>query len=189
VDTYTLEQLARATGMTVRNIRAYQTRGLIPRPTREGRRSIYGSEHLQRLRQIKAARAHGATLALIRSHLRAGGNLETTEPATVPLRLSPVPAPTRRAVEGQLRQRPEVTAAIAALQRQGVAAEECLAIANRAAFAALALREVLRHASSRSRPARPSAARTALNGAADRELARMAIEVFRHYLTGVDAPR
>lgn len=73
---YTLTELAAAAGMTVRNVRAYQTRGLIPAPTRQGRHSVYGPEHLARLEEIRQARARGATLALIGTHLSQGGALD-----------------------------------------------------------------------------------------------------------------
>jgi DNA-binding transcriptional MerR regulator len=72
---YTLQELAMAAGMTVRNVRSYQTRGLIPPPRRQGRHSVYSSEHLRRLRQIHEARARGATLGLIGTHLSQGGSL------------------------------------------------------------------------------------------------------------------
>lgn len=61
--------------MTIRNVRSYQTRGLIPAPERRGRRSVYSEEHLQRLRDIRSARARGATLSLIWTHLSGGGSL------------------------------------------------------------------------------------------------------------------
>ena len=72
----TLEDLSAATGMTARNVRAYQTKGLLPPPAREGRRSVYGTEHLRRLRAIERARAHGASLSLIASHLAQGRGLD-----------------------------------------------------------------------------------------------------------------
>lgn len=75
-DSYTLEELAEAAGMTVRNVRSYQTRGLIPPPRRKGRRSVYGREHLARLSAIKEARQRGASLKLIETHLSEGGALE-----------------------------------------------------------------------------------------------------------------
>jgi len=85
---YTLQQLAAAAGMTVRNVRAYQTRGLIPAPTRQGRRSVYGPKHLARLEEIRQARARGATLSLIRAHLSQGGALDShgVNSAWLPLR-------------------------------------------------------------------------------------------------------
>lgn len=76
---YTLEELASAVGMTVRNVRSYQTRGLIPPPTRQGRRSVYRTEHLDRLRAILQARERGASLRLISVHLSEGGSLEPAD--------------------------------------------------------------------------------------------------------------
>ena len=72
----TLEDLSAATGMTARNVRAYQTKGLIPPPTRQGRRSVYSGEHLRRLQAIERARARGASLSLIASHLAEGNPLD-----------------------------------------------------------------------------------------------------------------
>ena len=72
----TLEDLSAATGMTARNVRAYQTKGLIPPPTRQGRRSVYSVEHLRRLQAIERARARGASLSLIASHLAEGNSLD-----------------------------------------------------------------------------------------------------------------
>jgi DNA-binding transcriptional MerR regulator len=72
----TLEDLSAATGMTARNVRAYQTKGLIPPPVRQGRRSMYSGEHLRRLQAIERARARGASLALIASHLAQGRPLD-----------------------------------------------------------------------------------------------------------------
>jgi DNA-binding transcriptional MerR regulator len=71
-DEYTLEELATEIRMTARNVRAYQTKGLIPPPSRAGRRSVYGLEHLLRLQAIERARRRGASLSLIAAHLAAG---------------------------------------------------------------------------------------------------------------------
>lgn len=49
---YRIDDLARAAGMTVRNVRAYQERGLLPAPHRQGRTSVYDATHLARLRLI-----------------------------------------------------------------------------------------------------------------------------------------
>ncbi len=73
---FTLEQLASATGMTPRNVRAYQTRGLISPPERDGRRSVYGRRHLGELMAVQRARAEGATLGLISGHLASGRRLD-----------------------------------------------------------------------------------------------------------------
>lgn len=52
VVTYRIDELARAAGMTVRNVRVYQERGLLPPPRREGRVGLYDEAHLARLRLI-----------------------------------------------------------------------------------------------------------------------------------------
>ena len=75
-DEFTLDELAAATRMTARNVRAYQTKGLIPAPSRSGRRSVYRGEHLQRLQAIEQARRRGASLSLIAAHLAAGRALD-----------------------------------------------------------------------------------------------------------------
>ncbi|MBU0790627.1 MAG: MerR family transcriptional regulator [Pseudomonadota bacterium] len=61
----TIEQLAKASRCTARNIRAYQDRGLIPPPERRGRTGVYGAEHLSRLRIIHQMLTRGFTLASI----------------------------------------------------------------------------------------------------------------------------
>jgi len=75
-DPLTLAQLADAVGMTARNVRAYQTRGLLQPPRRAGRTSVYGDEHVRRLMQVQQARARGASLALLRTLIREGRDLE-----------------------------------------------------------------------------------------------------------------
>lgn len=62
---YTIDQLARAASTSVRNVRAYQDRGLIPPPERRGRTGYYGSEHLSRLRIIGQMVHRGYTLTSI----------------------------------------------------------------------------------------------------------------------------
>jgi DNA-binding transcriptional MerR regulator len=64
----TIDQLAQATGLTVRNVRSYQSRGLIPPPDVQGRIGYYGSQHLTRLALIREMQAQGFNLAAI-SHL------------------------------------------------------------------------------------------------------------------------
>jgi DNA-binding transcriptional MerR regulator len=49
---YRIDDLARAAGMTVRNVRAYQERGLLHPPARQGRTGVYDETHLARLRLI-----------------------------------------------------------------------------------------------------------------------------------------
>jgi DNA-binding transcriptional MerR regulator len=61
----TIEQLAAATGMTVRNIREHQTRGLLPPPAVERRKGYYDAAHLARLRLISDLQREGLNLQAI----------------------------------------------------------------------------------------------------------------------------
>jgi len=68
---YRIEDLAHLSGATVRTIRAYQDRGLLPRPERRGRANVYADVHLARLRQIADLLDRGYTLASIKELLEA----------------------------------------------------------------------------------------------------------------------
>lgn len=61
----TLAELADLAGMTPRNVRAYQQRGLLSAPHRQGRKAYYTWEHLTRLRIVAALHEHGLTLKVI----------------------------------------------------------------------------------------------------------------------------
>ncbi|MDL4773609.1 MerR family transcriptional regulator [Actinomadura xylanilytica] len=63
---YRIDELAQAAGSTVRNIRAYQDRGLLPPPRLEGRVGLYGDSHLARLRLIGKLLGRGYTFAIIK---------------------------------------------------------------------------------------------------------------------------
>jgi DNA-binding transcriptional MerR regulator len=63
---YTIDELAQATGMTTRNIRAHQSRGLLPPPVVRGRTGYYSDEHAARLRLILRMQADGFNLGAIR---------------------------------------------------------------------------------------------------------------------------
>ncbi|GHG59593.1 MerR family transcriptional regulator [Streptomyces griseocarneus] len=68
---YRIEDLAHRSGATVRTIRAYQDRGLLPKPERRGRANVYRDTHLARLRQIAGLLDRGYTLASIKDLLEA----------------------------------------------------------------------------------------------------------------------
>lgn len=68
---YRIEDLAHLSGATVRTIRAYQDRGLLPKPERRGRANVYGEEHLARLHRIADLLERGYTLASIKELLEA----------------------------------------------------------------------------------------------------------------------
>lgn len=67
----TIEELAHKSGATTRNIRNYQTRGLLPPPTVLGRIGYYDDGHLARLRLIANLQGRGYSLAAIGDLLRA----------------------------------------------------------------------------------------------------------------------
>jgi DNA-binding transcriptional MerR regulator len=68
---YRIEDLSHLSGTTVRTIRAYTDRGLLPKPERRGRANVYGDTHLARLRQIADLLERGYTLASIKELLAA----------------------------------------------------------------------------------------------------------------------
>ncbi|MFI0486389.1 MerR family transcriptional regulator [Actinomadura sp. 9N215] len=68
---YRIDELARLAGSTVRNVRAYQDRGLLPPPRLEGRVGLYGDAHLARLRLIGKLLGRGYTFAVIKDLLTA----------------------------------------------------------------------------------------------------------------------
>jgi len=76
-DQLTIDELARRTGMTVRNIRAHQSRGLLPPPDVRGRTGYYGPEHVARIELIRELQADGFKLEAIARLLEsAGGSSE-----------------------------------------------------------------------------------------------------------------
>lgn len=67
---YTVDELAARAGVTVRTIRFYSTRGLLPPPAIGPRRvGRYGHEHLARLALIEELQQQGMTLAAIERYL------------------------------------------------------------------------------------------------------------------------
>jgi len=67
--TLTIDQLAERTGITVRTIRFYAQRGLLPPPQLRGRTGLYGPDHLARLELVSELSALGFTLASIEDQL------------------------------------------------------------------------------------------------------------------------
>lgn len=68
---YSIDELARAASSTVRNVRAYQDRGLVPPPERRGRNGIYTESHLARIRLISQLLDRGYSLSNIGELLEA----------------------------------------------------------------------------------------------------------------------
>ena len=73
----TIRELAERTGMTVRNIRAHQTRGLLPPPVVRGRTGYYNEEHVARIELTREMQADGLNLEAIRRVLDSGGGSAT----------------------------------------------------------------------------------------------------------------
>jgi DNA-binding transcriptional MerR regulator len=65
-DLLTIDELAAQVGMTVRNVRAHQSRGLLPPPEIQGRTGYYGPEHAVRLELVKDLQAEGFNLEAIK---------------------------------------------------------------------------------------------------------------------------
>jgi DNA-binding transcriptional MerR regulator len=65
-DELTISELAGTVGMSVRNIRAYQSRGLVHSPEIRSRVAYYGSTHVARLALVASLQREGFTLAAIK---------------------------------------------------------------------------------------------------------------------------
>lgn len=77
VELRTIDELARVSGVTVRNIRAYQARGLLPPPEVRARTGYYGPGHEARLDLIKELQGEGVKLDVIKKLLdTTGGSTE-----------------------------------------------------------------------------------------------------------------
>jgi DNA-binding transcriptional MerR regulator len=70
----TIDQLAQRTGMSARNIRAHQSRGLLAPPALRGRTGYYGDDHVARVELIQTLQDDGFGLALIQRLLRVAGD-------------------------------------------------------------------------------------------------------------------
>jgi DNA-binding transcriptional MerR regulator len=65
-----IEELARRTGMTVRNLRAMHSRSLLPPPTLEGRKGFYSERHVARVMLVLKLQSRGFSLAAIEALLK-----------------------------------------------------------------------------------------------------------------------
>ncbi len=68
---FTIDELARTANTTVRNVRAYQDRGLLAPPEKRGRVGFYSEDHLSRLKLIGQMLGRGYTLNNIQEMLDA----------------------------------------------------------------------------------------------------------------------
>src|SRR4029078_10407962 len=65
----TLEELTERVGMSVRNVRFYTTKGLVPPPIRRGRSGYYTPDHVARLEPAQERQSHGFTLSAIEKYV------------------------------------------------------------------------------------------------------------------------
>lgn len=68
---YTIDELARQAGTTVRSLRVYAERGILPPPQVKGRTGFYGPDHLNRVQTISRLLDRGIKLNGIRELLEA----------------------------------------------------------------------------------------------------------------------
>ncbi len=61
----TVEELSSRTGISVRNLRFYTTKGLVPPPTKRGRSAVYNGEHVARFELLQELQGHGLSLSAI----------------------------------------------------------------------------------------------------------------------------
>ncbi len=112
-------ELADAAGVGVDTVRFYQARGLIPPPIRQGRFALYSTDHLERLRRIRALLEAGFSLAQIRRLLE-----EEREPGARRLRTQPRPGAAKasraRAARAAGGTRGEATTLLASLAAESV---------------------------------------------------------------------
>ncbi len=65
----TLDELTNRVGMSVRNVRFYTTKGLVPPPIRRGRSGYYTPDHVARLELVQELQSHGFTLSAIEKYV------------------------------------------------------------------------------------------------------------------------
>jgi DNA-binding transcriptional MerR regulator len=65
----TLDELTDRVGVSVRNIRFYTSKGLVPPPLRRGRSGYYSSDHVARLQLVQELQGHGFTLSAIEKYV------------------------------------------------------------------------------------------------------------------------
>ncbi|MGA8246360.1 MAG: MerR family transcriptional regulator [Nocardioides sp.] len=65
----TLDELTERVDMSVRNVRFYTSKGLVPPPVRQGRSGYYTADHVARLQLVQELQGHGFTLSAIERYV------------------------------------------------------------------------------------------------------------------------
>ena len=68
----TLEELTARVGLSVRTVRFYTSRGLVPPPIRRGRSGFCSAEHVARIELVLELQSHGFTLSAIERYVAEG---------------------------------------------------------------------------------------------------------------------
>ncbi|QQG98997.1 MerR family transcriptional regulator [Mycobacteroides chelonae] len=85
----TIDQLAQRVAMTARNIREWQTLGLVPPPEKRGRVGIYSDDHVAIINHVKNLKSQGFPLDVIRRVIDSGSGSEDSVRKMVIEALSP----------------------------------------------------------------------------------------------------
>lgn len=85
----TIDQLAQRVAMTARNIREWQTLGLVPPPEKRGRVGIYSDEHIAIINHVKNLKSQGFPLDVTRRVIDSGSGSEDSVRKMVTEALSP----------------------------------------------------------------------------------------------------
>lgn len=83
-ESYTIDQIAEATGLTPRTIRHWTARGVLEPPPFHAAATRYGRDHLARLRAIQQLRGQGILLDEIRARLDAPQPVTPSAPVRPP---------------------------------------------------------------------------------------------------------
>lgn len=105
-DLLSLEELVERVGVSVRNVRFYTSRGLLPSPIRIGRSGYYTDDHVVRLELVQELQAHGFTLAAIERFM--ARIPENASPETIALHrtlIAPYAEPAERVTREELDRR------------------------------------------------------------------------------------
>ena len=138
-DSFTIDELAAAAGMTPRNVRAYRTKGLLTPPIRVGRTSQYRTAHLHRLRDIRQLRDAGLPLKMIIEAAHRGEDLGPDGALWLAAGRSPTPENPRPDTAPAYVADPEAYAIMQTLTNRGVTPSTVMLLALRTARASSAL--------------------------------------------------
>lgn len=136
---YTISQVSAIVGMSPRNVRAHQARGLLWSPTRRGRTAVYSEHHIERLRLISRLQSDGFNLTAIQRLLHqrersADNSVERILSAVDPMLVAQLETcgVVSRSPDGTYKvAAPHAVRAALELRRHGLSGEEALEVLDR----------------------------------------------------------